>query len=158
MEMLDTKFDSLEWKHEGKQLNGYGVLGDIKTKVTLDPITYASKNGINITFSVFDGAQYSEEFKDQGTSSSAKIIGAVTNAIKEQLKSHHWDFVLIISKDNVETRHKLYVRIAHRFVRELGLGSMELERDGEKIIILSKLAGETLSKIKSEIEENTHGS
>jgi len=151
--MQNTKFDSLEWKHEGRQLNGYGNLDDLKIKVILDPITYANYRGINVTFAVFDGTQYSESFKDKGTLNSGKIIGAVTNAIKDQLTQHHWDFVVIISKDNVESRHKLYVRIAHRFVRELGLGEMELDHNGEKVLVLSKLSSVELNKIKTEIEK-----
>jgi len=152
MEMLDTEFDKIEWKYNGPLLNGYGILDDIKIKITLDPITYANCDGINITFAVFDGSQYIKEFKDQGTLSSGKIIGAVTNAIKHQLSLHNWDFVMIISKDNVEARHKLYVRIARRFIRELGLGEMELDKNGAKVLVLSKLDNEKLAKIKDEIE------
>jgi hypothetical protein len=152
MEMLDTEFDKIEWKQEGLQINGYGNLGDIKARVTLDPISYNKIDGINLTFAIFDGQKYDEAFKDQGTLNSGKIIGAVTNAIKHQLSLHNWDFVMIVSKDNVEVRHKLYVRIASRFSRELSLSKMELDKDNDKIIILSKLSNEKLAKIKDEIE------
>lgn len=154
MEIQNTSFDKIEWKLEGALLSGYGIIDNVNIKVILDPITYGSMNGINVTFAVLQGIKYEESFTDKNTLISAKIIGCVTNAIKSQLTNFNWDFISVISKDNIESRFKLYLRISNRISRELGLSVLEIDKNKAKILVLSKLSNEELSLIKDKIENS----
>ena len=147
-EMLDTKFSTLVWKHEGTKLVGFGEIEKFKIKIDFDPITYAGHDGINISFALLEGSEYTEKFQDKNTVEASKIIGAVTNAIKLQLDKLDWSFIVVVSKDNVEARHRLYVRIADRVRKELLLNQTDFSKGSDKVLILSKLTSSELEEIK----------
>ncbi len=52
---------------------------------------------------------------------ASSLIGAITNAFKEHINEYEYDFLILIAKDDVETRLKLYSRIARRLAREQGM-------------------------------------
>jgi len=148
IEMLNSKLENLEWKQEGTKLVGFGEIEKFKIKINLDPITYAGYDGINVSFALLEGSVYTEKFQDKNTVEASKIIGAVTNAIKLQLDKLDWSFIVVVSKDNVEARHRLYVRIADRVRKELLLNQTDFDHGNNKILILSKLLSSELEEIK----------
>lgn len=148
LEMLDTQFSTLVWNHNGQKLVGLGEIEKFKIKIDLDPITYAWHDGINVSFAMLEGSDYTEKFQDKDTVEASKIIGAVTNAIKLQLDKLDWSFIVVVSKDNVEARHRLYVRIADRVRKELFLNQTDFDRGSDKVLILSKLTSSELEEIK----------
>jgi len=138
-EMLNTKFDnSLNWNIEAGKDIAIGTLDDLKIKISIDPISYEKLVGLNLVFGIWDGEDFKELAGSIKTQISAKIIGAVTNAFKERIDHYEWDFLTLIAKDNVETRMKLYTRMADRLSRE-GLHHQINERkDGNGVIVIGK--------------------
>lgn len=136
LEMLDTKFNSIKWESDGIKINGVGYVDDIKIKVSLLSITYLKFNGLNLTFSIWDGKEYSESFNTIETTKAARIIGCVTNAIKDKIKEYNWDFLTIIAKDNIKSRMRLYTHISDRISRELLLNQINEIKNGAGVIVI----------------------
>lgn len=149
-ETLNTQFEDLKWQTEGNKDVAYGEVDGIKIKLILDPINFKEWSGMNLTFSVWDGKIYKETIGAIQTEKFAKIVGAITNAFKARVKDYDWDFLLLIAKDEVEKRMRLYTSIANRIFRELRLGINQTKRDGVGIIIIGRKgvdSQEILSKI-----------
>ncbi len=148
LEMLDTTFDTLSWSTHDNGVEGVGSIGDFQVKLTLTSVTYAELDGVNVTFAVYDGAKYTEVFQNADTKNSALLIGAVTNALKDKLSEFEWDFVLLVAKDNISSRSKLYPHIAKRISKERGLGYVEFNVRNSHITLLTSLpADETRSLV-----------
>lgn len=118
VEMLATMFDSISWQvQEGKDI-GEGTLGKLRVQLIIEPISYHELRGLNLIFKVWTGSEFSELTASIETQQAASLIGAVTNAFKTQVKHYTWDFLMLVAKDNLQARSKLYTRIADRICRE----------------------------------------
>lgn len=151
MEMLDTKFDSINWLDSPIGTLGTGTVKGTNVQIKLTPITYDQYSGVNITFAVQSGNEYTEVFQDNDSRQAAYIIGAVTNAVKDKLAQFDWDFIVLIAKDNVEARSRLYTRIADRLQREQQLGYSTLEVRGVHLTVMSQLPREQVTDLLRKI-------
>jgi hypothetical protein len=138
MEMLNIKFDTLVWNHEGNKDVGSGQLDDLEIRVVLDPIIYQQYHGLNLTFAVWNGKKFSEVIHAISTDKAARIIGAVTNAFKDRIKNCEWVFLTLIAKDEVEKRMRLYTHIADRLAREQLIDQINERKDGNGVIVIGK--------------------
>jgi hypothetical protein len=137
-EMLNTKFNSITWKQDGHKDIGVGLLGDIKVQVVLTSITYDKHIGLNLTFGVWDGKDFSESAGTEVDANTTSIIGAVTNALTSRIEEYEWDFLTLIAKDNVDKRMKLYTRIADRLARESLSSQINERKSGAGVIVIGK--------------------
>ncbi len=137
-EMLNTEFDKLsDWSVIGGVDTCYGMVGDVEVRMTLAPITVRSLNGINVSFAVWDGIKHAEVSGAVDTAIAGKIIGAVTNTLKDRLQHYDWDFVVAVAKDNIQTRMKLYQRVAMRIGKEQHIAYGSRMENGVGFVVLS---------------------
>lgn len=120
MEMLNTKLDEpIVWKQDNQWDKCECSIdsGAIKLKLVISAITYKKLSGLRVGFLLWNGTDYVEQIGAVPTLKSAKIIGAVTNALLDRLNHYDWDYVVADAKDGVEVRMKLYTRIVERIAR-----------------------------------------
>ncbi len=161
MEMLERKFDDIEWEVEGNEVIGVGAVDGIDVQVRLSAITYYNEQGLNVVFALKDeNGKFSERsgtFKNATVKQASSIIGAVANAVIQKLDDYDWSFVTMIAKDNIETRMKLYQRIAHRIKttrKHPELYEFFGKVNGEGLVALVKKdASHILKKIESEADK-----
>jgi len=112
MEMYDAKFQKLSWYVESGAHVGIGEVEDLKVRVVIDPTSYDAYQGANLTFGVWDGKEFTEKYRNVGTLNASKIIGAVKNALVEKILEFDVKFVILVAKDNVEQRTRIYQQLA----------------------------------------------
>lgn len=120
MEMLNTKLDEpVVWEQEHQQDICKCSIdnGSIGLKLVISAITYKQLSGLRVGFLLWNGTDYVEHIGAVSTISSAKVIGAVTNALLDRLNDYEWDFIVADAKDAVAVRMKLYTRIVERIAR-----------------------------------------
>lgn len=148
LEMLERTFDNeLQWKDHGDACSVDGTTENIDVRVSLSSVEYYGEHGVNIVFSVkTPSGEFSQDIGSVKASQkqTVAIIGAVSNAVLDRIDHYDWEFVTIAAKDNIDTRMKLYNRIADRLKSKLGLLKFSgfVKRQG--IIVLGKPGTEEL--------------
>lgn len=158
MEMMNRKFDSApRWKRVGDVDVADASVDEAEVRVNLEPIVYYGVKGVNISFEVKDeSVEYAQTAGTiQGSVKLASaIIGAVSNAVLDRLQEYEWSFVIFAAKDNIETRMKLYTRVADRIRRtrrHLGLYKFAGYVKGEGVVILGNSdAVEVMNRFEQE--------
>jgi hypothetical protein len=151
-EILKRKFDDLEWKRVGTTDVGSGTIDGIPIELVLDPKTYYGARWINVVFRTLNSAgEFSEKAGavKAGIQQASAIIGAVSNAVIDRLKTYDWELVTLIAKDNIETRMKLYQHIARRV--QVSKFDEELVThhgmyDGQGVVAIAKKGSSSLFK------------
>lgn len=84
-----SKFDYIKWKFDDKIDIGKGSFEKITIEISLLNIKIDNYHGLKLSFiSSYDIEDYSIDMIK-----SSKIVGIVTNAIKERINDHYWDFI-----------------------------------------------------------------
>ncbi len=62
MEMLNSNFDNdLDWKVIGDVDSAIGKINNTKIRLSISPISYLDKNGLNLVFAVWNGSDWTEK-------------------------------------------------------------------------------------------------
>ena len=110
-------------------------------RLSLAPHKYNGLYGFSAGFSTEDeNGLWSDKIGLVTADNASAVIGAVKSALVEKLNDSKWEYVLFISKDDVDRRHRIYLAVVKRSLHELNVscGYREEEIRGAKIVILAK--------------------
>ena len=112
---------------------------------------------INISFEAEIDGGFSSELTKLSQNGS-KVIGVVSNAIKEKLSEFNYSALTFIAFDNVERRISLYSRIVSNNLHHLGKSYMNVKLDsgGTAIVVFSKDINPQWSKEFIEYVKNSN--
>ncbi len=119
-EIFDTKIPVENWKTIDDSKIGELVIDDATYIIKLDPLTYTfdkkTYNFINVVFrKMIDGIE-SEDLTYTNKAGS-KVIGAIVNAVKDEIKKFKTDAIVFVATDHVEQRMRIY----NKLLTNLGL-------------------------------------
>lgn len=116
-ESLNSKFEKNKWEKRGETLVGTGVIDGETFEIHIEPGSYPF-NGktyrfINVAFKKIVNGKPVEDLQFN-SSNGSKILGAIANAVQEQLNNFDTDAIVFVATDNVEKRMRIYNAIIRR--------------------------------------------
>jgi hypothetical protein len=160
METIGRRFETLTWQVVDGNDTADGMIAGIRVKLKLSPLSFHDAKGLNISFALQnEDGNFSEltGARKATEKEAAMIIGAVSNAVIDRLREYDWDFVVMIAKDNIQTRMKLYSRIANRVKTTIRTPEMFEHSgfwNGDGIVALAKKGS---THIFSKFDETVEG-
>lgn len=110
-EMFNTKINIDSWKDNGNKRVGHIKINDADYYINLEPHDYNFNdkkiNFINVSFDKLVNGTKTQELTYDNKSGS-KVIGAIFNAILEEISKYEVDAIVFIALDNVEKRMRIY--------------------------------------------------
>ena len=119
-EIFDTKIPVEDWKIEDNVRIGTLIIDDATYLIELDPRTFALEQKqyrfINVVFKkIVDGIP-SEDLTFNSKTGS-KVLGAITHAVRDELKNFDADAIVFIATDHVDQ----WLRVYNKLVSNLNL-------------------------------------
>ena len=143
-ETMNTRFDEISWNHEESNIIGVGIIGDLKIQLIISPHTYRYRKEkkvytfLNLIFKTWDGSSYSEEMGHIKTDKLSSMISCITLALQDKIKDYEWDWFTLIAKNNINSRMKLYSRIADVISKNMNTKKIMNTNSNEGVIMLAK--------------------
>lgn len=127
-EVFDTKIPPNSWTTEvdGTKV-GHLKINEADYYIRLEPKTYAFEKVtytfINIAFTKLINGKESEKLTYDNKTGS-KVLGAISNAMRDELQKYEADAIVFIATDHVEKRMSIYNKLIREFGGKGFLSSM----------------------------------
>lgn len=121
-EVLDTVISISEWKTIDKRHVGKLEIDNEVFLIYIEPIFYKIQSIpekhqidiLNIAFAKIDESNNPSQQLVLTSKNGSKILGAITNALLNEISKYKFDLIMFISKDNYDKRMNIYNMIANR--------------------------------------------
>jgi hypothetical protein len=117
-EVFDTIIPVDSWTTRGETKVGHLKIDNEDYYILLEPKIFSfnnqSYNFINIAFRKMVNGEESEELTYTNIAGS-KVIGAIANAMRTELKKHEYAAIVFVATDNVDKRMAIYNNLTRKF-------------------------------------------
>ena len=117
-EILDTTA-KIEWRQEENTDYGVFNLDENEYRISLEAGTFYDFKFINVAFHIHLNGQWSTQ-PTLNNSAASKVLGAISNGIKNRLDLYEFDAVLFFANTLQDKRMRIYNFIAKRLVKRFG--------------------------------------